>query len=261
MLSSTISIILFNMNRTVIRLKRETSKSLYSSDNNGLVGYLMKIYVENYHNIDPYIFVMQRDIGGKYSQESLDTFYSIASVGELEFLSINDPNELYSNFYRTNQIELMFETPQELEKAWESISSEVRSLVEANDLSINTSPDVIASYPLDAFLRYFGTSALDTPTEAMINTLGSDSGYSLESSIQGSVSLAEDITLTQEEYYYFASTDLNVSPKIVVDANTQTLQTFNVSLTNKYGLTIPYKVFRTQNKLTVALHTVSVSRL
>jgi hypothetical protein len=250
-----VSVILFNMDRTVIRLKRETSKSLYSSDNNGLVGYLMKIYVENYHNIDPHIFVMQRDIGGKYSQESLDTFYSIASVGELEFLSINEPNELYSNFYRTNQIELMFETPQELEKAWESISSEVRSLVEANDLSINTSPDVIASYPLDAFLRYFGTSALDTPTEAMINTLGSDSGYSLESSIQ------ESIALTQQEYYYFVSTDLNVSPKIVVDGNTQTLQTFNVSVTNKYGLTTTHKVFRTQNKLTAALHTVSVSKL
>ena len=250
-----VSVILFNMDRTVIRLKRETSKSLYSSDNNGLVGYLMKIHVENYHNIDPHIFVMQRDIGGKYSQEPLDTFYSIASVGELELLSINDPNELYSNFYRTNQIELMFETPQELEKAWESISSEVRSLVEANDLSINTSPDVIASYPLDAFLRYFGTSALDTPTEAMIKNLGSDSGYSLESSIQ------ESIDLTQQEYYYFVSTDLNVSPKIVVDGNTQTLQTFNVSVTNKYGLTTTHKVFRTQNKLTAALHTVSVSRL
>lgn len=247
--------ILINMNRTVIRLKRETSKSLYSSDNSGLVGYLMKIYVENYHNIDPHIFVMQRDIGGKYSQEPLDTFYSIASVGELEFLSINEPNELYSNFYRTNQIELMFETPQELEKAWESISSEVRSLVEANDLSINTSPDVIASYPLDAFLRYFGTSALDTPTEAMIKNLGSDSGYSLESSIQ------ESIALTQQEYYYFATTDLNALPKIAVDGSTQTLQTFNVYITNKYGLTTTYKVFRTQNKLTAALHTIIVSRL
>lgn len=247
--------ILINMNRTVIRLKRETSKSLYSSDNSGLVGYLMKIYIENYHNIDPHIFVMQRDVGGKYSQEPLDTFYSIASVGELEFLSVNEPNELYSNFYRTNQIELMFETPQELEKAWESISSEVRSLVEANDLSINTSPDVIASYPLDAFLRYFGTSALDTPTEAMIKNLGSDSGYSLESSIQ------ESVALTQQEYYYFATTDLNAVPKISVDGATQTLQSFNISITNKYGLTTPYKVFRTQNKLTATLHTVSVSRL
>jgi hypothetical protein len=242
------------MNRTVIRLKRETSKSLYSIDNSGLVGYLMKIYVENYYNIDPHIFVMQRDIGGKYSQDPLDTFYSIASVGELEFLSVNEPNDLYNNFYRTNQIELMFETPQDLEKAWESISSEVRSLVEANDLSINTSPDVIAAYPLDAFLRYFGASALASPTEAMIENLGADSGYSLESPVQ------ETISLAQQEYYYFASTDLNASPLVVVDGNAQTLQTFNVSVTNKYGLTVPYKVFRTQNKLTAALHTVTVSR-
>jgi hypothetical protein len=242
------------MNRTVIRLKRETSRSLYSSENSGLVGYLMKIYVENYYNIDPHIFVMQRDLGGKYSQEPLDTFYSIASVGELEFLSVNEPNELYSNFYRTDQIELMFETPQELESAWESISSEVRALVEANDLSINTSPDVIAAYPVDAFLRYFGTSALESPTEAMIKNLGSDSGYSLESSIQ------ESIALTQQEYYYFASTDLNVIPKIYVNGNLKTLQTFEVSITNKYGLTIPYKVFRTEDKLTATSHLITISR-
>lgn len=248
------------MNRTVIRLRRETSESLYSKNNSGLVGYLMKIFVENYHNIDPNIFVMQRDVGGQYSQEILDVFYSIASVGELEFLPINQPSELYTNFYRTNQIELMFETQQELEGAWGSISSEVRALVEANDISINTSLDVVASYPNDAFLRYYGHSAVVTPTEQMIKGLNSDSIYSLSYSINQLTQIIETPQLTQEEYYYFASTDLNVVPKIIVDDVVQSLQNFSISITNKYGLSIPYKIFRTQNKLTTGLHTVNISR-
>lgn len=248
------------MNRTVIRLRRETSESLYSKNNSGLVGYLMKIFVDNYHNIDSNIFVMQRDIGGQYSQDALDVFYSVASVGELEFLPINQPNELYTNFYRTNYIELMFETRQELESAWNSISSEVRALVEANDISINTSLDVVASYPNDAFLRYYGTSAVATPTEQVIKSLNSDSIYSLSYSINQITQIAESSELLQEEYYYFASTDLNVVPKIMVDNVVQSLQNFSISITNQYGLSIPYKVFRTQNKLTTGLHTINISR-
>lgn len=239
---------------TVIRLKRETSKSLYSTQNNGLVGYLLKVTVENYLNIDPNIFVMQRDVGGTYGNQTVDTFYSIASVGELETLSVNDPNQLYSNFYRCQEIELMFETPQDLESAWQSISSEVRSLVEANDLSINTEPDVVTSYPVDAFLRYFGSSALTTPTEASIKNLNADAFYSTENAIK------QSIQLTQQEYYFFATTDLLAEPIFWVNGNTVSIQYFDLNITNKYGLTIPYKVFRTSNPINVGSHLIEIKR-
>jgi hypothetical protein len=250
---------------TVIRLKRETSKSLYSTaTNNGLVGFLLKISVDVSHNIDPNIFVMQRDVANTYTAEPIDTFYSIASVGELEMLSVNSPNSIYNNFYRTNYIELMFETPQELESAWKSISSEVRDLIEANDLSINTEPDVIAAYPIDAFLRYFGTSAVSNPTETSIKNLNSDSGYGVVPEILGSSidvgPNSGEIELYQPEYYYFATSDLTAQPFIYVDGNLQTLTTFNLNIVNKYGLSIPYKIFRTQSTLNIGIHLVDVKK-
>ncbi len=253
------------MKNTVIRLKRETSKSLYStSTNNGLVGFLLKISVDICHNIDSNIFVMQRDVANSYSSEPVDTFYSIASVGELEILSVNSPNSVYNNFYRTNYIELMFETPQELEAAWTSISAEVRDLIEANDLSINTDLDVVASYPIDAFLRYFGTSPVSSPTETSVKNLSSDSFYGVVPEILGSSidvgPTSGEIQLYQPEYYYFATSDLSATPFIYVDGVLQSLVTFNINIVNKYGLSIPYKVFRTQSTLSIGIHLVDVKK-
>lgn len=253
------------MKNTVIRLKRETSKSFYStSTNNGLVGFLLKVSVDVSHNIDPNIFVMQRDVANTYTNEPVDTFYSIASVGELEILSVNSPNSVHNNFYRTNYIELMFETPQELESAWRSISLEVRDLIEANDLSINTELDVIASYPLDAFLRYFGTSPVASPTEASIKALSSDSFYGVTPEILGSsIEIGPnpgEIQLYQPEYYYFATSDLEAQPFVYVDGLLQTLNIFNVNITNKYGLLIPYKVFRTESTLSIGVHLIDIKK-
>ena len=53
------------------------------------------------------------------------------SVGELEWIPVNAPNPNLPNFFRTSSVELMFESPLELENAWSSISEEVLSNVNA----------------------------------------------------------------------------------------------------------------------------------
>jgi hypothetical protein len=237
------------MEKTVLILKRETSKSLRQDPKTvlSLSGYLLKIGVEIAHNIDRNIFVMQRDVLSSYSQEQLDTFYSIASVGELEWIPVGSPDSNASNFFRTDYIELMFESVKDLEDSWRKISGEVFALAESNDLSINTEPDMYAIYPTDSINIYYGNT-VSSPSSSEIINLSNTSMY------------VEDLDIVDTfnglTYFTIAVPIYSKDRKFFID-NVLALHNENdITLTNKYGASIPYKIYTTIEPVPSGLHTI-----
>lgn len=235
------------MNKTVLRLKRETSESLKRDKYavGGYAGYLLKVTVDSAFNIVPEIFVMQRDVYSPYAAEYTDTFYSIASVGELEFLPTNAPTADSTNFYRVSSVELMFETMLDLETAWNSISGEVLLLAEANDLSINASPDVVAIYPSDAFPRYHGPS-FASPTESEIKLLFSDNIYSQ--------SFDSTTEFPSGKYFTFAYPSSIGTGQLQVDGIDTPVILSVMNITTKYLQTVPYNVYTTEDTISSGTH-------
>lgn len=235
---------------TVIILKRETSKSyqnaltgqvgIYKSVS-AMTGFLLKISVSINHNIDKNIFVMQRDVDSQYSIDPIDTFYSVASVGELEHIPILAPDPNSTNFFRTDNIELMFESPRELENAWAKISSEVFSLAEDNDASINTSMDVFASYPIDAINLFFGTTKIANPNESDILLLSPEkSDFFKQYKIHNT---------DPDNYYVFCYPSFLPEADIYVNGNLTPCNYSLIDITSKYGLQIECRLYTTSSVL------------
>jgi hypothetical protein len=238
------------MLKTVLILKRETSNSVKIDTKMlpGLAGFLLKINVDIAHNIDRNIFVMQRDISSSYSQQQVDTFYSVASVGEMEWIPINDPDPNESNFFRIDSIELMFESKKDLEDSWKKISSEVFTLAESNDLSINTEPDLIASYPPDATSLYYGET-IDLPDESDILNLSTIEFYS--------DGFNKVDTFSGENYFTVAVPIYTSNKNIFID-NVLALSNQNdITLVNKYGASIVYKIYTTKEKISSGTHIIT----
>jgi len=246
---------------TVIILKRETSKS-YQNQNSfsgsykpvsGMMGFLLKIEVSINSNIDSNIFVMQRDVNSEYAQDPIDTFYSIASVGELEYLPIASPDPNATNFFRTNSIELMFESPKELEDAWIKISTAVLSLAEANDSSINTSMDLFAAYPSDAIEFFWGQTKQSTPNESDIKLLSSENSNYFK---------AYKINNTESDNY-FVFCYPSFLPEIEVYVNSQIIACNYslINITTKYGLQIEHRLYTTASMLINGILTVEPKKI
>lgn len=247
---------------TVIILKRETSKSYQNATTgqpgmykaiNGMTGFLLKISVSINHNINKNIFVMQRDVDSQYSTDPIDTFYSIASVGELEHIPILAPDPNSTNFFRTDNIELMFESPKELENAWTKISSEVFSLAEDNDASINTSMDVFASYPIDAINLLFGTTKIANPNEShilLLNTENSEFFKNYELNNQDN-----------DNYYVFCYPSFLPQAEVYVNGNLTPCNYSLVDITSKYGLQIECRLYTTSSVLVNGLLNIELRKI
>lgn len=238
------------MQKTVLIIKRETSNSnrIDSGKLLQLAGFLLKVSVDVAHNIDRNIFVMQRDVSSSYSQNELDTFYSVASVGELEWIPANHPDPSGTSFFRTDTIELMFESKKELEDSWRKISSEVFSLAESNDLSINIEPDLIASYPSDAISLYYGVTN-STPSATEISGL-----TNLPTPIQD---LKHIDTFDGDSYFTVAIPIYTKDRNFYIDNTLALSVKSDMTITNKYDVPIPYKVYTTTDEVPPGLHTIT----
>ncbi len=242
------------MQKTVLILKRETSDSFRqeTAPKTSLAGYLLKVKVEIAHNINKNIFVMQRDISSNYSQPAIDTFYSIASVGEMEWIPENSPDSFSSNFFRTDNIELMFESKKELEIGWEKISKEVYSLAEANDLSIETKTDLYATYPNDAFYRYYGVSQQQTLNESDILNLYKDLEYAKN------VDIFDEFT--GNTYFAVAIPSFLGDHIFYVDNNLVSFSKSDINLTTKYGADVMYTIYITDDFIPAGIHNIKLKK-
>src|SRR4051812_42870897 len=121
---------------TTIVLEVQTSESTTQKPFYTLAGYVLKIRVKEATNIDKEIFVFQREARSGFAPNFIDEFVGVASVGELSEFDPNSPADGLA-FYRSDTVELIFETVTELDEALEAIKGEVFTLQKANDVSIN----------------------------------------------------------------------------------------------------------------------------
>jgi hypothetical protein len=247
---------------TVITLKRETSKSYQDALTNqtssykpvsGMLGFLLKVSVEINHNIDKNIFVIRRDLDSQYSQDPIDVFYSVASVGELEHLPIDAPAADSTNFFRTDSIELMFESPKDLENAWAKISSEVFSLAEDNDASINTSADVFASYPNDAINLFFGTTTKAVPGESDILSLGAEKSDYFKTYVVNNQGASN--------YFVFCYPSLFPQSNIYINGVLKNCNYSLIDITSKYGLQIEHRLYITSSTLANGILNIELRKI
>ena len=241
------------MQKTVLILKRDTSESFRKEDRSlsELAGYLLKVKVEVSHNIDANIFVMHRDVISDYAQPSIDTFYSIASVGEMEWIPAGSPDDFSTNFFRISEIELMFESKKELELGWEKISKEVYALAEANDLSLETRTDLYATYPLDALYKYYGPTD-SIPSVDEIDNLQKDLEY------------AKDLKIFDEfsgsTYYSIVVPEYLRGGKIYVDNNLVSFSKNDINLITRYGANVLYTIYTTDEFIPSGFHNVKYTK-
>lgn len=111
-------------------------KDLQDDDNPEYSGNLLTMEVTEAVNIGTAIFVWHRDVESEFSPENIALFYSIASVAQMDMLPVG-PGNMDEPFFRTSSLELVFETPKDLETALSSIRSEIIKLQRANDVMIN----------------------------------------------------------------------------------------------------------------------------
>ena len=231
------------MNKTLIFLKRETSLSAEKAPVNttAFSGFLLRLSTEAY-NISPKVFVMQRDVSSNYVDNISDHFYSIASVAEMEFIPEDAPDVNNTNFYRTDKVDLVFETPKELEDGYQKIRFEVSALAIANDDTYTVTHESWEPFPSDAIQRYYGVSQYILTTNQIKDALFSDSTYS------SSLNFSADITDIPQYIYFVLHRNLGETHTIKMDSIELPLTSSEIVLDTTYGLSQPYRVFRTTNK-------------
>jgi hypothetical protein len=231
--------------KTFILLKRETSLSLGTSANTptAFEGFLLKVTVDTVNDITDKIFVMQRDVASNYVDGVLDTFYSIASVAELELLPEDAPEEDGTNFFRTNSIELIFETPEELEEAWKKIRYDVSALSIANDSSLTIDQTIYQPYPADSILKYFGVNENVLPNGTNVKSSLYSSGEFLAETVFSS-------SITTDSYVYVVLHEsFGTDREIEVNGINQPTTITSTTIDSEYGVTLNYNIFRTTNKI------------
>lgn len=229
---------------TFIILKRETSRSLTNipATPTAFDGYLLKVTVDIYNDISPKIFVMQRDVASNYVDGVLDTFYSVVSVGELDLIPEDEPAEHGTNFFRTDSIELMFESLEELEEGWEKIKFDVAALSKANDNSLTIDAVSYEPFPAGSIPRYYGVNE-------DILTVGADIQQSLTQNDTYSSSSLFNAVIEVDKYLYFVlhstlGVDHTISFKGVEKPTTVTATTISIG-----GSTQNYNIFRTTDPI------------
>jgi hypothetical protein len=233
------------MKNTYIILKKETSRSLREQPGlpTAFAGFLLKISVDEVNDITDHIFVMQRDVNSNYVDDVLDSFYSVASVGEIELIPEDNPDENGTNFFRTNSIELMFQSAKELEDAWTKIKSDVSALAIANDASFDIDNVTIHSFPPNRIPRFYGKSS-DSNIDA------SSIKLSLNKDFESSSTLSVSETLFAGDYFYVClHTSFGNDMSIHLDGVQIDTVVTTVSLEIFDGVSVNYNLFRTANPM------------
>jgi len=138
----------------------------------GMSGFQWSITVTEVSNITPNIFVLHREVVSAQGPDYADTFYSVASVADLE--NIPDAPSQACGFYRTNTISLIFRNLEELKEGSQAILLLVGRLIQANDLAINMLSPEQESSPASALYRYWGLSTDASTTDAEIQAFNNE---------------------------------------------------------------------------------------
>ena len=229
---------------TFIILKRETSRSLTKlpATPTAFSGYLLKITADIVNDISPKIFVMQRDVASAYVDGVLDTFYSVVSVGELSLIPEDEPEEDGNNFFRTDTIELMFESLADLEVGWNKIRFDVAALSKANDDSLIIDATSYEPFPAGSIPRYYGKSEEVLITESGITgALVENDTYSSEALFNAAISV--------DSYLYFVLHATLGESHVVSFKGVEVPTTVTATTISVGDSTQDYNIFRTTDPI------------
>lgn len=108
-----------------VELTRETSVYAVTGRPHG---YRMRIYVSNYWNMDPNIFVLTREAGLETSDEPVYVFSHVASPADMEeYPAWTDGTD--ASTVRAAEIDLVFRSENDLNDAWTCLVSDQNELV------------------------------------------------------------------------------------------------------------------------------------
>ena len=95
-----------------------------------LAGYRLQMSVTTTGGLDPNVFVFQAALANTAASGPADTFYTVASAGQLAALPATNPTA-GNPFYRLAALDLVFESEEALQGAQESIAFLLRGLLNA----------------------------------------------------------------------------------------------------------------------------------
>lgn len=223
------------MKTTIIYTKTESSS--VEAVANGMAGYRVTFHVTEGDNIDTRIFIFQREVATNDDAAFTDTFYSVASVSQLESVPTAPTGDI--PFYRASTVSLVFPNLADFRKYTDHLVALIDKLREANDIVINMLASETSATPDNTLARYWG-----------LVSVGSVSDDDLAAkSVDYVFSQVADKTLANDagpRYVYFAIRsdlpDVTVFKINTVDAPV-VLDTRSVTNTNGYAHS--YKIYRT----------------
>ena len=95
-----------------------------------LAGYQLQMSVSTTGGLDPNVFIFQAALANTTASGPADTFYTVASAGQLVALPATNP-AAGSPFYRLSSLNLVFESEEALQRALDSITFMLQGLLNA----------------------------------------------------------------------------------------------------------------------------------
>lgn len=104
----------------------------------------LQMWVENYQDIDPKVFVHMRKPPTPPAVDDEDVFTNIASAADMVEYPADNPDSELPPFFRTASLDLLFRSVQLMERSVDTIEVDLRALVENLDiLDIEGAEDTI----------------------------------------------------------------------------------------------------------------------
>lgn len=208
-------------------------------------GYRLDLSVSEAVNIINKIFVMQREIQSPSSTDYENTFYSVASVADLEELPLVPTTG--RPFYLTNSISLIFRTMNELQQYAAEIENLVQLLAKDNDLVINSGDPTMLGFPRGhTLMRYYGLLQTTTATDENLRSMRQDEEYNRD--------LDVEFTSDAPHYIYFAyRNELGAPTEFRVDGVDEVPVLVTRNVISDRGYSHSYRIYRSTNTF-VGLH-------
>lgn len=193
--------------------------------------------VTHAHLIAPNPFIFQRNITGPGSEDFEDYFYSVASVAQMESLSVDEPAE-DEVFYLSSTAQLVFGNYDLALEASMKIESALAMLCEQNDASLDLAPAQLLGYPLDAGARFWGASDVATLTDELLLAQGSEPCPTL------TTTKTIDTGGTAKYLFLAYPSSLGVA-SFTLNSVAEAMTLVSRDVVNSSGLTVPYHIYRT----------------
>lgn len=201
-------------------------------------GYRATFTVTEAVNIDPNIFVRQREVNEPSQVNFIDSFYTIASVADMADLPVGF-SSMSQPFYRVNTVTLVFPNQEDFEKYVEQIKVMIEALRKANDLVINMLPSETIGIPdNETLLRYWGASSNLSVLDSELYTFNTDDVYSKIKTI--------GFDTDAPRYLYFAYRDeLGAPASVTVNMAPEVPVLVQRAVISENGYSHAYRIYRT----------------